>query len=205
MKYISIGMQCTTNLFLIKSGKKGQTYPFDHMYSNPKGVYEILKLLLIEKKTISDIVENYFFKCDKYVTRSSKLNQHHITSTSGILYNSTFDFIFPHDSLTPTNIEKYIRRMSRLKNSIMNQEIIEFIYVSDCHNNDFVINNDTVIKDCGVYINCIYNLLTSFNKNITMHVFHTSNDVLNILESNINKTKLKECTKWSQLVNQIVH
>ena len=58
--YISIGSQCTTSgLFELLKVKK-QSLPFDWMFSTPQFVYTIIKLLLIDKKEIDDIVDNHF-------------------------------------------------------------------------------------------------------------------------------------------------
>jgi len=55
---------------------KKETLPFDWMFSTPEFVYTILNLLLIDKKEISEIVDNHFFACDKTATLLEA--EHHV-------------------------------------------------------------------------------------------------------------------------------
>ena len=85
--YISIGAQCTTTVLFDKLHVKKETLPFDWMFSTPYFVYTILKFLLVDKKDVSDIVDNHFFICDKKASMNEV--EHHITNKTGsVLVNS---------------------------------------------------------------------------------------------------------------------
>lgn len=80
-------------------GVKKESLPFDWMLSTPQFVYTILKLLLIDKKEIDDVVDNHFFMCDKrgtlhYVEHLS-LDDH-----GPVFVNSKYNVCFPHDTLS---------------------------------------------------------------------------------------------------------
>ena len=62
---IPIGIQCLNASLKKRINKDTETLPFDWMFSHPKFVYEILKLLLENKINIKEIVNNHFFCCDK--------------------------------------------------------------------------------------------------------------------------------------------
>lgn len=49
----------------------------------------------------------------------------------GLLYNSKYNVIFPHDNYNTETINKYIRRFERLKDIIINaKEELCFLYIS---------------------------------------------------------------------------
>jgi hypothetical protein len=87
-----------------------------------------LKLLLIDKKEIEDIVDNHFFICDKRAKLHGE--EHHISGVDGqVLLNSKYNVCFPHD--TESDRDKYVRRIDRLKKLITDKDnFLNFVYVS---------------------------------------------------------------------------
>ena len=83
---ISIGIQCLNAMLKKKINKDTETLPFDWILSNPKFVYEILKLLLENKIDIEEIVNNHFFYCNKKASFTK--SEAYITNNNGnALYN----------------------------------------------------------------------------------------------------------------------
>lgn len=172
--YISIGTQCTTPVLFDRLGVKKESLPFDWMFSTPEFVYKILKLLLIEKKEIDDIVDNHFFLCDK---RANIIHiEHHVLDNTGpILVNSKYNVCFPHDTLSDR--DKYMRRMERLKQIILDTEIfIHFVYVSVASptNGNYTINGFAPIKDLYEYIDKINSILLTVRTNYKISIFDTN-------------------------------
>ena len=129
----------------------------DWMLSHPKFVYEILKLLLENKINIKEIVNDHFFYCDKRA--NFKVVKAFYTHSNGsILFNSKYDVIFPHDKNDKETKMKYIRRLSRLKDLILNSnEKLVFIYSSQSSlkSGNFTIDERVIIKNVYFYYNII--------------------------------------------------
>lgn len=163
---IPIGFQCTSSAFKNQT----PTMPFDWMFATPEFVYKILELMLVQKIDIQELVRDHFFYCNKRANISSH-QEHYYTCENGVaLYNSKYNVIFPHDTYDEATIEKYIRRMSRLKDEITNmEEHLTFIYVS--HSGNFTIDGQNVVKDVYANLSKIYALVASIRKNFKMVVF----------------------------------
>ena len=116
--YISIGAQCATPTLFDKLKIKNRTLPFDWMFSTPHFVYTILHLLLIENREIHDIIDNDFFICEKRAIIKS-LEHHTLDKNGPVLVNTKYNVSFPHNQ--PSDRDKYIRRMERLKELILDK------------------------------------------------------------------------------------
>jgi hypothetical protein len=204
---IPIGIQCL-NAILKKIIKKDtETLPFDWMLSHPKFVYEILKLLLENKMNTEQIVNNHFFCCDKRANLKN-LEAYYTHSNGFALYNSKYDVIFPHDKNDEETKMKYIRRLARLKDLILNSnEKLVFIYSSQSSlkSGNFTIDGRVVIENVYSYLTKIYDLINMYNNNNKMIVFDS---ILNEDKSKLNeKIKLYEmntCNNWNQFLDQIL-
>lgn len=124
------------------------------------------------------------------------------------LYNSKYDVIFPHDKNSEENKMKYIRRLSRLKDFILNSnEKLVFIYSSQSSlkSGNFTIDGRVVIKNVYSYLTKIYDLINMYNNNNKMIVFDSIlNEDKNKLNEKITLYEMKTCNHWGELLNQIL-
>lgn len=201
-------MQCLNAALKKKINKDTQTLPFDWMFSSPKFVFAIFKLLLEFEIDEEEIVNNHFFYCNKRASLGSKEN-YYTKSNGKVLYNDIYDVIFPHDKYDSETKEKYVRRLKRLKSIILNsKETLIFIYSSQSslQKGNFRIDDRHIIEDVYIYLTKIYELIGKYNNNYKMIVFDS---ILNEDKSNLNKNIiLKEvmpCDNWKMLLNQILH
>jgi len=204
---IPIGIQCLNATLKKKLNKDTKTLPFDWMFSHPKFVYEILKLLLENKINIEEIVNNHFFYCDKRANLK-KLEAYYTDSNGFALYNSKYDVIFPHDKNNKETKMKYIRRLSRLKDLILNSnEKLVFIYSSQSSlkSGNFTIDDRVVIKNVYSYLTKIYDLINMYNNNNKMIVFDS---ILNEDKSQLNEKitlyEMNACGNWIGILDQIL-
>ena len=204
--YISIGAQCTTPTLFDSLGVKKESLPFDWMFSTPEFVYTILRLLLIEKKEIDDIIDNHFFLCDKKA--ALQCVEHHVLNDTGpVLVNSKYNVCFPHDTLSDR--DKYMRRMARLKQIILDTDtFIHFVYisVSSPTNGNYTINGFAPIKDLYEYIEKINNILLTIRTNYQISIFDTnkpsavkSSDITHIAYYDI-----KMRAYWHELLPELI-
>lgn len=177
MRYISLGAQCITPELFKKLGLKEETLPFDWALTTPEFVYTILHHLLVENLSPTTIVYDHFFCCDK----RSKFDivEHYTTVPNGFgLLNSKYNVIFPHDA--PDEHLKYIRRMERLRNIILDTSApICFVYVSTSSQSGrgaFTVDGHHVIKNIPTWIEKIDSLLHAIRNDYTIWVFTTSLD-----------------------------
>ncbi len=205
MLIIPIGLQCTGAIFKRNINKKSFTYPFDWMFATPKFVYEMLELLLVNNMNITELVKQHFFYCD----RKASLNglENYILDDRGFaLYNTKYNVIFPHDVNKQENIEKYIRRFERLKDTILkSSEDICFVYVSQSSSTigNFTINGIDMCIDIYIYLSKIYELIGKY-KNCKMIVFDTiKKEDKSLLNENIKLLELDECNSWNKLLVQM--
>ena len=202
--YVSLGAQCATPLFFKKIGVKNQSLPFDWMFSTPEFIYTILKFLFVDNMDIHDIVTKHFFVCDKRATLHGL--EKHITDTSGpILVNTKYDVCFPHDM--PHETEKYIRRIARLKELILDkQNYIYFMYisVSSTDSGNYTLDGKEPIKDLYPYLHKISQIIGSVRDNYKIVVFDTNipNDVI-ITDEHIVTNKLQPKNEWGYLLNEV--
>jgi hypothetical protein len=204
--YISIGSQCTTALLFNNLQVKKESFPFDWMFSTPQFVYTIIKLLLIDKKNINDIVDNYFFVCDKRA--QLKGLEHFILNENGpMLINSKYNVCFPHDKISDR--DKYIRRMIRFKEILLNKDIfIYFMYVSVSSPNsgNYTINGIEPIQNLYEYIEKINNIIKDIRTTYKIIVFDTNkpsgvipSDFLHLMYYDIEKKN-----SWGQLLPELI-
>jgi hypothetical protein len=205
--YISIGSQCTTaTLFDILQVKK-ESFPFDWMFSTPQFVYTIIKLLLIDKKEIDDIVDNHFFICDKRAELQG--GEHHILNKNGpVLVNSKYNVCFPHDTISER--DKYIRRIERFKKTLVDKEnFLYFVYVSVSSTNigNYTIDRVEPIQQLYEYIEQINNILKDIRTTYKIIVFDTNkpsgiipSDFLHIMYYDIEKKR-----SWRELLPELIN
>ena len=204
---IPIGIQCLNAVYKKRIKKDTETLPFDWMLSNPRFVYEIIKLLLENKITTVEIVNNHFFCCDKKA--NYKMAEAYYTDNNGFaLYNSKYDVIFPHDKNDIETRTKYIRRLDRLKDIILNsKDKLTFLYSSQSSlkSGNFTIDKRPVVINVYHYLTKIYSLINRYNDNNQMIVFDTIlNEDRNILNKNIILYEIERCGKWGELLNKIL-
>ena len=103
---------------------------------------------------------------------------------------------------------KYIRRLSRLKDFILNSnEKLVFIYSSQSSlkSGNFTIDGRVVIKNVYSYLTKIYDLINMYNNNNKMIVFDSIlNEDKNKLNEKITLYEMKTCNHWGELLNQIL-
>lgn len=206
MFIIPIGLQCSSATFK-KSLESTATLPFDWMFANIQFVYKILELLLVENMDIDVLVTEHFFCCDK---RASVDHQEHYYTceNGGGLYNTKYGVIFPHDKNDKETIDKYIRRLERLKDIILNStDTLVFVYSSQSslESGHFTIDGNNVVKDVYVTASKIYRLIGSFRDNYRMVIFDSIQEEP---ESDIGKgiilVKMDKCSNWLELTSQII-
>jgi hypothetical protein len=176
------------------------------LFASPSFVFKILELLLEQNINIEDLVKNHFFYCEKRANMNEP--EHYYTCDNGFaLYNTKYNVIFPHDQNNIDTINKYIRRLERLKDIILNStECLYFIYASQSslENGNFTIDGNTVINDVYVYLSKIYKLISKFRNNYKMILFDAiQEESIDLLDENINLIKLNKCTHWYMVLTQM--
>ena len=159
--YIPIGFQCTTAEILKKQNKRICSFPFDWIISNPNSIINILTLLL-ENCNIRHLVLNEFFKIDNKMN-FLKPEEFVINPNGNILFNSKYNFIFPHIEHSEETILKYIKRFERLKYYILFNNQIKFVFINRLVNNSNIEkNNDKLtflINGNHIYFNIIHDIV----------------------------------------------
>ena len=205
MRIIPIGLQCTTTCFSNEI-VRNQTLPFDWMFATLSFVFAILELLLEKNMNIEELVKEHFFYCKnnaKFITYES----YTICDNGSACYNSKYNIIFPHDTNNAETITKYIRRIKRLKDLILNSsEELRFIYISQSslESGNFTINNSIVVKDVYVYLSKIYRLIGKYRDNYKFIIFDSiDNEDIQVLDKNIHLYRLNKCNCWTELLHQL--
>lgn len=203
--YISIGSQCTTPTLFDRLHVKKESLPFDWMFSTPQFVYTIIKMLLIDKKEIDDIVDNHFFVCDK---RARLHGQEHfrLNKFGSVLVNSKYNVCFPHDTITER--DKYIRRMERFKQILLDKDnFLYFIYVSVSSPTigNYTIDGVEPIQQLYEYIEKIHNILKDIRTTYKIIVFDANkpsgvipSDILHLMYYDIEKKN-----SWGELLPEL--
>ena len=111
--YISIGMQCSSSMFLKEHGLRNQSFPFDWILSHPKFVYDILYSLLETDETASGI-SLQMLNCPIRCAHGDI--EHYVTQENGFaFYHPHHKIIFPHDDAYSSDTQAtYERRLERL-------------------------------------------------------------------------------------------
>jgi len=103
---------------------------------------------------------------------------------------------------------KYIRRLSRLKDLILNSnEKLVFIYSSQSSlkSGNFTIDERVVITNVYSYLTKIYDLVNMYNNNNEMIVFDSIlNEDKNKLNEKITLYEMNTCNNWVELLTQIL-
>lgn len=181
--YIPIGFQCTVPTVLKNLNIRTSSFPFDWMLSNPKFVHDMLKLLLVDQISTTELVTHHFFNCGHFAVQPD-VAEHHIEvmDTSAptpnrrplLPYNKQHKVIFPHDEVSPDTIYKYIRRFDRLKQVLIGDNELVLVYISQSSNiyddhiyvgqityGDFSIDGVNILTDVYTHLTNIYNLVNS--------------------------------------------
>lgn len=199
--YISIGSQCTVATVFENLGIKKESLPFDWMYSTPQFVYTILKLLMVDKMEVSRIVDEHFFCCERRALVVDGRGGH-VTNPSGkTLLNSKYDVCFPHN--VPSDREKYIRRLERLRSLIEDQSnYLYFVYTSPSSptSGNFTIDGKEPIQDVCGYLNSIDDLLAQITPNYKICVYDTFPRDIRQLHPTIVYNKIQHRPGWRKLV-----
>ena len=204
--YISIGSQCATSILFDRLQVKTESLVFDWMFSTPQFVYTIIKLLLIDKKEIDDIVDNHFFVCDKRALLQGV--EHFILNEHGqVLVNSKYNVCFPHDTISER--DKYIRRMERFKQIILDKDnFLYFVYisVSSPKSGNYTIDGVEPIQQLYEYIEQIHNILKDIRTTYKIIVFDTNkpscvipSDILHLMYYDIENKNY-----WSELLPEVI-
>jgi hypothetical protein len=199
--YISIGSQCATATVFENLGIKKETLPFDWMFSTPKFIYTILKLLMVDKMETSRIVDDHFFCCNKRASVVDGRSRHIMNPAGKTLVNSKYDVCFPHD--VPSDREKYIRRVERLRSIILDpKNFLYFVYISPSSpsSGNFTINGKEPIQDLRYYLNAIDDILRQFARNYKICVYDTFPRDVRQLHPNIVYNKIQHRPGWRKLV-----
>lgn len=203
---IPIGMQCTNATLLKQHGRRVVSFPFDWMFSTPKFVFSMLELLLETNITIEDLVTNHFFYCTKRA-KMKGTEHYHTCITGGVLYNSKYNVIFPHDRHNAQTIGKYIRRFQRLKDTITNAtEELCFVYCSPSSSDsgNFTIDGKNALGEVYLYLSKIYQLIGKYNRNYKLIIFDAiKEEPKERLDKSIILYELTPCAHWIQLSSQI--
>lgn len=206
IKYISIGAQCATPILFERLGVKSETLPFDWMISTPQFVYVIMKLLLVDKMSVEDIVDSHFFLCD--TTAIADTPEHFVINKDGpFLINSKYGVCFPHDTLLDR--DKYVRRMNRLLCMLLDGTVfIHFVYVSvssDTSGN-YTIDGYEPIQQLYEYIEKINTIIGSVRSNYKITVFDTSGpmSVIPTDTDHIAYYSIKKANSWIDMLPELV-
>jgi len=204
--YISIGAQCATPTLFERLQVKKESLPFDWMFSTPEFVYTILHLLLIENKEIHDIIDNHFFICDKRAILKS-VEHHSLHENGSVLVNTKYNVSFPHNE--PSDREKYIRRMERLKKIILDKEnFINFVYISVASptNGNYTLDDVEPIQDIYGYIEKINSILKNIRTNYQILIFDTNrpSDIRPSDSLRIKYYDLQQKTAWHELLPELI-
>ena len=204
--FISLGCQCSTTVLFERLGVKRETLPFDWMFSTPHFVYSILKMLLIDNVHIDEIVDNEFFRCDKRAIL--KECEHHVTDETGnILLNSKYNVCFPHDEIGDR--EKYKRRLLRLKELILNNNIfIFFMYISPSSNTigNYTLDGVEPIQQLYDYMDKINNIIKTVRSNYKIIILDTSkpDDILPSDSIHMIYKYITPKHNWADMLPEIV-
>lgn len=205
--YISIGAQCTTPTLFEQFGVKKESLPFDWIFSTPEFVYIIMKLLLIDKIEVSDIVDNDFFVLDKRATFQD-IAHFTIDDNGPYLINSKYNICFPHDKDIVSDRDKYIRRMNRLQCLLLDKDnFIYLVYVSVPSStiSNYTIDGIEPIQQLYEYIDKINTMLSEIRTNYKILVFHTKKPSNHIhCNSNILYYEISEKNSWGELLPELI-
>uniref|UniRef100_A0A6C0F8T6 Uncharacterized protein n=1 Tax=viral metagenome TaxID=1070528 RepID=A0A6C0F8T6_9ZZZZ len=174
---ISVGFQCTTAEILKKKNQRTSSFPFDWILSNPKGIFNLLtKLMTIDD--IKNFVINEFLYCKSYL-KFIKPEEFITVNISNIFYNEKYNFIFPHESVINDDIiNKYVRRFTRLKDIIENDEQnIHIYFVNRLNNMNFKIDNKNILCNIEDDLNNLYNFFYKYKKDKLLFTIITTNNI----------------------------
>jgi hypothetical protein len=217
--YISIGSCCASATLLKNRNLRHNSLPFDWILSHPEFVYNIINKLLEDdlNNVVNEFLElsNLTIHCkptygdkinydggtqlfEKYVTTEENLG-----GSVGI-YNSKWNVSFPHDfSKDSSVIEKYYRRLERLKNILLDDNQMKcFLYISPSSiDTNYCVNGVTIIKDSTKWIDKLSKFLTSKNINHNIIYLDSINDE-KIINENITYYNLTPKENWYPLITE---
>jgi hypothetical protein len=222
--YISIGSGCAASTLLKQRGLRTQSLPFDWLLSHLKYVNDVFKSLYND--SIDDTVELFLDKSNndtfsasinhsagtdnsvKYINdagfvHEQKFEAYRTTSNSSNLpYNRKYKATFPHD-IVGGNTDKYVRRLSRLKNLLLDENIfLSFIYISpsspDTH---YSIDGDVLTMDGGADLNNFCEFLEQKRDNFEVIYVDSLNDTTE-LNGKIRKIVATPHKNWYDTITK---
>lgn len=194
-EYISIGMQCTTAVVMDALGKRTNAYPFDWALTYPLFIEQFLKqiydehdidyltdMLLDTKNTDTDCIFN---GCEYYITVPN--------TVPSKIYNRKYKITYPHDEYTDENIDKFKRRIERLKTMLMSPDIeLVFMYISPPNKTfQYAIDGEILTKNISLHLNNISEFLSVKRNNFKIIYIDCLSDS-KLLHKNIIKLNLPE-------------
>lgn len=177
MKFIPLGFQCTSAFVLDEAGVRKKSYPFDWAMIPPRFVHRVLELLLIQEMNTEVLVRDEFFHTHtlaQWTGPGYLALEEYREWPEGAPYNKQYGAIFPHDGKDAVpyeaSIQKYIRRMNRLKEAILDTDTrLVFLYVSQSspvrYHGNYFIDGVEVLTDTYHHLNNIYETLTNVRGN----------------------------------------
>lgn len=218
MKFIPLGFQCTTAFVLQEAGVRDVGYPFDWGLMPPRFIRHILHLLLIDKMDTKELVRTEYFHTHTlaqwtgpgYLAPEEYREWH-----EGAPYNKSYGAIFPHDGKDAVpyevSIQKYIRRMDRLKNAILDtDERAVFVYISQSsrhrYQGNYFIDGQEILTDSYYWLNVVYNLLSHVRgRSFDFLVLDTINsEDKTMLNPKIDYNVIPESNGYKPLIPQCV-
>ena len=218
IKYISLGIQCTAVTALERMNLKAETLPFDWMISNPKFVYEMIRLLLENKLSSDELVRQEFFACNKKA--ACKDTEHYYESEKGSTpFNEKYSVVFPHEAIVvaddvvialphETIIAKYIRRFDRLRKFLLDGQLqLVFLYVGPVAQSGLgaiTFNKKQIDNDVYLHLNKLDDLIFKVrgNKSHRIIVFDATHD--EAAGAVLEVVKIQTYSKWHMALNEVI-
>jgi hypothetical protein len=201
--FIPIGVQCTSAQFLRLHNIRSCGLPFDWIYSHPQFIYNVLQAIFVSHLESTSIALSVFFNHqfqengelatpdirDNLTLVKAHASDHFATDpTSGnLVYNPVQRILFPHDNLLSSAesrrlaIQKYARRITRLKHAILKCPNIHFVYTSqpafstskpDVTGN-ISVDGVSLTQNVHLHLNNIISLIQSI-RNSSIYITHSA-------------------------------
>ena len=147
--YISLGEDCSISYHLNLHGLREFAYPFDYALFK-----DVIKLISFIDDIFQDNISSFFDKSNwifKELKKPTHLIENKITWSKYKAINKIYKCEYPHeftDQLDWKNfVEKYSRRIDRLKQITKSDRSIIFIRGTNILNNKLIDNNIDTIKE----------------------------------------------------------
>lgn len=157
---------------------------------------------MIDNVPIEEIVKKHFYTCTKRTVLTSN-KEHYVEDQTGKLnYNEKYKILFPHETTCyDQDIEKYIRRFQRLKNTLLSEDVT-LVYASQSSQTEgnYLVDNEIIIKNTFQHLLNIVKML-----NVKMIVFDTLNekDPETLKHPLITLVKIQQCRDLYGVIDQV--